>query len=156
MPYEKKKWQPNYKAEFSMGELIYIRLSKEQEAIDNASWQVGRGNYNYIKELYSLLRTFFGNLKPPLRRCKPALAENITKRLKEMNKKVVKAELLLLRDNTALATQQINNKEVGKIANELLELKDDIYDVPQQVGMGIVLERQSTDEERIKKAVEGE
>lgn len=142
---EKKKFEPRWKAEFSMGQLDYERYDKILMAIDNYAVLASQEPVNYIKPYLSSLRQFFRQLRPIL----PInVKEKYDKEFNNLEDEVnnfletrFKLTIILITKKTNLLL-----KKIGELNNEVLVMK-------QLCGLGIIVSKKETLQKRLERAL---
>lgn len=150
-----------YKSEFSMGELDFQRLHEILKMINYCSFYLGNGKYEYMKSLYSILTVFYDDIRPTFARSDEEKVKKIDKKIVEIGKKVDRADMsfhnLVNKKKMyydPLANDIVSpNKLISEATKELMELKREILDIKQSIGLGLILEKMFTQKDLLAKGL---
>lgn len=136
---EEKEIFDIYKAEYSMGQLDYNRYHKLLIAADELAILVMQDDVQAIRQYASLLVQLYVNLKP-------LIWKHNHKKWEEQRKSIID---LLQHWKKEGGGQQ---KFPIKLKEELLKFHEDLLEIKQRVGLGVVMEREDSQSERLSKA----
>ena len=147
----KPSWRPKYQSEFSMGQYDFARYDKTLINIDQLS---GIVNSTALPTL-ELMQKFLSELVNLYDDFKPLIANG---KLQEGYDDIIKELVELKRkwEQTKRTGVPFSKKMVFKFVDKCRELKTKLYSTKQVIGLGIVVRRNMTTAERIKKGVRGD
>lgn len=139
---DKKKF--GWKSEFSMGQYDFERLHEMLKLINNFSYFLEIGEYGTLRRLYSLLLTFYDDIRPTLVRADKEKAADIDKKFESIKQIIYKADKINNNFRINMASESgavLTPKIIIEAKNQLLKLKREILDIKQDIGLGLVLEK---------------
>lgn len=147
----KPGWKPKFTSEYSMGEYDFKRINDTLVEVDRLSGFVNSTdlpNLKLMQDFFAQLKNLYDNFRPLLSAA-PIVTEvdNIVKKAKELKRTWENSE----QNNLLL------NKVVKLNFVDLLnELKTKLYGIKQVIGLGIIVRRNLTTQEKIKRGVRGD
>lgn len=126
-----------YKSQFSMGQYDFIRFHELLLKLDALSIELNSGNYQNISVYYACLKTLFRSWR---------------KLINETTKKEIEELLVFLKDYVVRISSVANNSGEFTFPAEVLDkidkVHDELMDQKQIIGLGIVINKTVTAEER--------
>lgn len=147
---EKATWRPKFLSEFSMGQLDFNRYDKTLTELDAISAAVN----SYHVPTLELMQQFLAHLINLYDNWRPLIsigtvADELDNLIKEgISKKRVWERLQ--RQNV-----QMNEKRILEFVDLCNKIKRRLLQIKQVVGLGIVVRKNMTPSERIKKGIRG-
>jgi len=147
----KPSWRPKYQSEFSMGQYDFARYDKTLINIDQLS---GIVNSTALPSL-ELMQKFLSELVNLYDDFKPLIA--LGNLQKEYDVLIKKGIVLKRRWEQSLRSRApISKKLIFDFVDLCKDLKTKLYSTKQVIGLGIVVRRNMTTAERIKKGIRGD
>ena len=139
MAEEEKEVFDIYKAEYSMGQLDYNRYHQLLVAADELAIRVMMDEIQAIRQYASLLIQLYVNLKP-------LIYKNNHEKWEEQRTEITD---LLQHWKKEGGMQQ---KFPVRLKELLLKFHEDLLEIKQRVGLGVIMEREDSQSERLSKA----
>ena len=146
----KASWRPKFQSEFSMGEHDFARYNKTLINIDRLS---GFVNSTAVPPL-ELMQNFFAELVNLFDNFRPLIAIGPVQARFD---KLIKEGIALKRqwEQSTKMGAPFSQIRIYKFVDLCLKLKTELYSIKQVIGLGIVVRRNMTTAERIKKGIRG-
>lgn len=148
--------KPQWVAQFSMGQLDYLRLDEIIKTTNNFAVEIMRHNFEAIYPFSAQLRTFYINLRPLMSDKDKEEFDKIFQKLRKLlNRGFVKGgfEKRSYFDNQ-LGKDMETIDVPESLYEDLTELYSKLLQKKQEIGLGTEMKRLRTPEENIKKAFE--
>ena len=146
----KNSWKPRFTSEFSMGQFDFARLDKTLTEVDKLSGLITSTDIPSLE----MMQAFFAQLKNLYDNFRPIIASaTITKELDEVVKEGKKRKRVW--EQAKATNMPVNKVNILEFVDLLDAFKTRLYDLKQVIGLGIVVKRNFTTEEKIKQGVRG-
>lgn len=143
-------WRPKFQSEFSMGEYDFARYNKTLINIDSLSGMVNSTaipSLELMQKFLSELINLFDNFRPLI---------SVPTKVTEFDNLVEKCATLKRRwESSKRTSSPFSKKLIFQFVDGCKELKTKLYSIKQVIGLGIVVKRNMTTAERIKKGIRG-
>lgn len=150
-PENKGSWRPKFQAEYSMGELDYMRYNETLKNIDILSAIVHSSS---VPEL-ELMQKFLAQLINLYDDLQPLFSNAL---IQEEINKIISETIRLKRvwENNKTSNMPINKVIVIQLVDLCRVLKTKLYYYKQVLGLGIQVKRMMTTAEKIKRGIRGD
>jgi len=147
----KAQWKPKFQSEFSMGTYDFERYNHTLMNIEILSVRV---NSCHIPSL-ELMQFFFAELINLYDNFRPLISfANVTTELDVVVDKGIKLKRTW--ERTAKMGATMNNKIILDFVDLCRALKTKLYNIKQVMGLGIVVKRNMTISEKIRRGIHGD
>lgn len=143
-------WRPKFQSEFSMGEYDFARYNKTLINIDMLSGLVNSTaipSLELMQKFLSELINLFDNFRPLI--SIPTKVEEFENLVKEC------ADLKRRWEGSKRNGSPFSTRLIFQFVDKCKTLKTKLYSIKQVIGLGIVVRRNMTTAERIKKGIRG-
>lgn len=147
----KASFKPRFVSEFSMGELDFLRynewlkLTEHWSAVINCS---SEPTLEMIQGFFSCLVNLYDSWRPII--AVPTVAEEIDKAI--LNAKIKKR----IWEKSIQYGVPFNKKNINDLVDLLSSIKTRLYEIKQLIGLGIVVKRNMSTQEKIRMGIHGD
>jgi len=149
--FNKPGWKPKFQSQYSMGEYDFARYDKTLSRIDELGAIV---NSCYLPSL-ELMQQFFSELINLYDDFRPLIStENISKSFDAVVEQGVKLKRIW--ENSQKSNMPVNSYRIFEFVDLCRILKRKLYSIKQVIGLGIMVKRNMTTQEKIKRGIHGD
>jgi len=143
-----KKYNPKFVSEFSMGSLDFERYNEWLKFIEHWSAQINSTSnptLEMVQHLFAGLVNLYDSWRPII--VSTTIRDKLDQKFKEIEKQKRTWE------NLYKSNIPINPKLIFEVVNKLGEIKRELMEIKQVIGLGIVVKKVLTTKQKIKSGI---